>query len=245
MTAAQSQGVIGITGGTSGIGLTTALHFAKAGWRVAICGRDSNRLAQARLQLHDHGSNDQSLLARSIDVRDDRALAEFVDSVATKFGRVDAWVNNAGIAPMAPLPELTQADLAATWEINCRAIFTATQSLWPYFRRQRQGVIVNISSMSSVDPFPGFSLYGASKAWVNLFTKAVAAEGAEFGARAYAVCPGAVDTPLLRRLFPDFPRSDTLAPSQVAKLIAELVNPDCPREAGEAVFITSQQCEDD
>ena len=74
-------------------------------------------------------------------------------------------------------------------------------------RRQSGGTIVNISSMAAVDPFPGFSVYGATKAWVELFTKAIAEEGRADGILAFSLRLGAVETPMLRGLFPDFPKA--------------------------------------
>ena len=85
--------------------------------------------------------------------------------------------------------------------------------------RDAAATIVNVSSLSAIDPFPGFSLYGASKAWVDLLTEALATEGKECGIRVCSVRPGAVETPLLRGLFPDFPSDQCVSPDAVAEII--------------------------
>ena len=104
-------------------------------------------------------------------------------------------------------------------------------------RKQHSGVIVNVSSLAAADPFPGFSVYGGCKAWVETFTRAIAAEGREFGLRAFSVRPGAVETPMLRGVFPDFPRDQTLAPEDVAELIFSLTLPGLQYSSGEAIVI--------
>ena len=99
-----------------------------------------------------------------------------------------------------------------------------TQVAWKWMMRQGRGVVVNISSLAAVDPFPGFSLYGASKAWLDLLTVALAAEGAEHGIRVYSIRPGAVETPLLRNLFPDFPADQCVSPHDVARQVWKCVD---------------------
>ena len=97
-------------------------------------------------------------------------------------------------------------------DTNQRAYSPRPGPCGPSCRAQSGGTIVNISSLAAVDPFPGFSLYGASKAWVELFTRATADEGRGIGIRAFAVRLGAVDTPLLRGLFPEFPARKRAVP---------------------------------
>ena len=104
-------------------------------------------------------------------------------------------------------------------------------------RQQRSGVIVNISSVASVDPFPGFSIYGACKAWVNLFTKALAAEGKPLGIRAYAIAPGAVETSMLRSAFPDFPADHTLRPDDIAAAIEAVCDDRLAHSSGQTIFV--------
>jgi 3-oxoacyl-[acyl-carrier protein] reductase len=104
-------------------------------------------------------------------------------------------------------------------------------------KSQGGGVLVNVSSMASVDPFRGFSIYGASKAWVNLFTQAIAEEGRPLGIRAFAVAPGAVETQMLRANFPDIPRDRTLEPADVAAVILSLCDERMRHCSGQTIFV--------
>jgi NAD(P)-dependent dehydrogenase (short-subunit alcohol dehydrogenase family) len=91
--------------------------------------------------------------------------------------------------------------------------------------------------MSAFDPFPGLGVYGATKAWANHFVRTLADEGRPFNVRAYAVCPGAVETPMLRRLYPDYPASRALAPEAVAGVIRLLCEPAMSAASGNAITV--------
>jgi NAD(P)-dependent dehydrogenase (short-subunit alcohol dehydrogenase family) len=102
-------------------------------------------------------------------------------------------VNNAGTAPLCPLEQIDDKLLSDTLAVNVQAVVYTCRAAWPALQQSR-GTIINISSVAAVDPFPGFSLYGATKAWVNAFTQALAGEGKPLGIRALCVGPGAVET---------------------------------------------------
>lgn len=253
-----------VTGGSSGIGKATAARFVQQGWHTVICGRDTDRLGKAVEELkaidahfdmthvgvpEDAGivpiaENDPNEEPRvgwhQTDVRRREEIEKLASEVHRMLGRIDVWVNNAGVAPMESIADLSDDDFSATIQTNVAPVFQSTRVLWPIFRAQRAGVIINISSLAATDPFPGFSLYGASKAWVNLFTQATAAEGEADGIRIYAVAPGAVDTPLLRGLFPDFPDEQTLEPEQIADCIWTLCQSDHDMPSGTTVEVSAQ-----
>jgi NAD(P)-dependent dehydrogenase (short-subunit alcohol dehydrogenase family) len=94
------------------------------------------------------------------------------------------------------------------------------------------GVVVNISSVAADDPFPGFSAYGATKAFVNLFSRALHAEGSSRGIRVYCVAPGAVETQMLRGPFPEFPADQTLDADDVAAVVECLLGSPVGRYIG-------------
>ena len=104
--------------------------------------------------------------------------------------------------------------------------------------KQRGGTIVNISSLSAVDPFVGFSTYGASKAWLDLLTHSLAQEGKDSSIRVCSLRPGAVETPLLRGLFPDFPSEDCVSPERVASEVWGCVNSPDKYPSGSAFPVT-------
>ena len=101
-------------------------------------------------------------------------------------------------------------------------------------------MIVNISSVSSRDPFPGFAAYGAAKAALNVFSLVLAREGKEIGVRVHTIAPGAVETAMFRALVTEqqWPREKTLDPSDVARVIAQCVDGDLRHASGEVIFLS-------
>jgi NAD(P)-dependent dehydrogenase (short-subunit alcohol dehydrogenase family) len=124
-------------------------------------------------------------------------------------------------------------------ETNLSAAFYLARAAWPAFSRQRQGAIVNVSSLSSRDPFPGFAAYGAAKAGLNLFGLSAAREGQAIGVRVYTIAPGAVETEMFRSIMPaeKYPKDRTLDPKDVARVIAQCVQGDLKYSSGEVIYL--------
>ncbi|RMF77509.1 MAG: SDR family oxidoreductase [Planctomycetota bacterium] len=208
-----------VTGGSRGIGLATAMRFARRGDNVVIAARNAAQLEAASREIQNVGAACEAV---PVDVSTSAGAQELVEVALGRFERVDVLVNNAGAAPCKPLSDFTDDDFRQAVDTNIGGVFFATRAVWPAMRRQGAGVIVSVSSMASFDPFPGLSVYGGAKAWVNVFTRAAAAEGKPLGIRVFAVAPGAVETRMLREAFPDFPAERTLAPDAVAAVIESL-----------------------
>ncbi len=224
-----------ITGASKGIGLATALRFARDGYHIVAAARNEKDLKAAADQIKSAGAE---CLAQAVDVADSQQLHGLIRAAAEACGRIDVLVNNAGCAPLVPVADMDPADFERTLQVNIAGIFHATQAVWPIMQQQQQGgVVVNISSVASVDPFAGFAAYGASKAWVNIFTKALAEEGKPHGIRVYAVAPGAVETGLMRSVLPEFPAEKALAPDDVAGVIATVCEPQMAPSTGGTVFV--------
>jgi len=223
-----------ITGASRGIGLATALRFANAGWSIVAVARDQGGLAAAAGRIAEAGGQ---CLPVAADVGVPAEARRAVAMAKERFGRLDVLVNNAGVAPLAAVEELEAEQFERTWAVNVAAVFHTTQAAWSLMKEQGGGVIINVSSLASIDPFRGFAVYGASKAWVNLFTQAVAAEGRPHNIRVFAVAPGAVETELMRSAFPDFPSDRTLAPDQVAAVIFSLCDPALAPCSGQTLFV--------
>ncbi len=207
-----------ITGGTSGIGLACVKKFAAAGDVVVTCARSLFDFEKA---VSD-GSGNIRLVP--LDLRKPNAIARLIDFAVAEFQRIDVLVNNAAFVPKAPLSDLSEEDFQATVEVNLKPVFIGSQAAFRYFQLQGGGTIINMSSMAAVDPFPGFSLYGGCKAWIETFTQAIAAEGRDHGIFCAAIRAGAVETPLLRKVLPDFPNEKAISPMAVADLIFATVN---------------------
>jgi 3-oxoacyl-[acyl-carrier protein] reductase len=222
-----------VTGAGRGIGKAIARRFAAADANVVIAARNEKELNETKRLISGAGGN---CLAIAADVTLAADVEKLVDEAYRAFGRIDAMVNNAGIAPRAEIDALEPDQFDAIVAINIRAVYLCCRAAWPRLAESR-GAIVNISSVAALDPFPGFAAYGASKAFVNTFSKALAAEGRPLGIRVFCVAPGAVETQMLRTPFPDFPADQTLSPDQVAALVEWLLSPTAEHVSGQVITI--------
>ena len=245
MTREKKQGTDGapvalITGGTSGIGLATATRLASQGYHVAICARNEKRLASACEQISraSGGQGEVIGLARDLAQTDDAISLH--DVVVERLGAIDVLVNNASSAPLGNFETISAETFETIVNTNIRSVFYLTQAVWRTMLQQGRGVIVNISSLAAIDPFPGFSLYGSSKAWLDILTHVLAAEGEAADIRVYSIRPGAVETPMLRGLFPDFPADQCVQPEEVAQMIWRCINEPDEVATGTPHHVTNQ-----
>lgn len=178
-----------ITGAARGIGLATAKLLAAEGWRVALLDWDATELEKATTAF------DGAALALHHDVSDPQAAALAVRACVDTFGRLDALVNNAGVADFGPIEETDFARWRRVMETNIDGVFLMTQAAIPALRESK-GAIVNIGSISGLRASTLRVAYGTSKAAVIHLTKQQAAELGEYGIRANCVCPGPVRTKL-------------------------------------------------
>lgn len=223
-----------VTGGSRGIGLAIADRLAACGADVVIAARDAAALAIAGKRLRSAGGTCEVVVA---DVGTASGARTVVEAAVERFGRIDILVNNAGDAPLAPILDTTDELFERCLRANVSSVFFCTRSVWPVMLAQGGGTIVNLSSLASIDPFPGFAVYGGAKAWINTFTRAAADEGKAHGIRVFAVAPGAVETRMLRDCFPDFPAADTLAPDDVARLVEACWGSALDSSSGQTFFL--------
>jgi len=188
------QKVALVTGAARGIGLATAKRFLAEGWRVALLDIENDLLQGVLAAL----ANPEHTLALHCDVSDARAVAAAIDALEKRFGRLDALVNNAGVAVFAPLLETSDADWSRIIEVNLTGPFLCTKAAAPLMREHGGGAIVNITSISAVRASTLRSAYGTSKAGLAHLTKQLAVELASLGVRVNAVAPGPVDTAMAK-----------------------------------------------
>ncbi|HXE58757.1 MAG TPA: SDR family NAD(P)-dependent oxidoreductase [Gemmatimonadales bacterium] len=224
MSSGSPSSVAFVTGATGGIGRATAVALGRAGYRVGVCARTAGRLERLLAELRAEGIAAAGLPA---DVADESAVRAAVRHAAEALGPIDLLVNNAGTAILRPFEELTPADWDATMATNLRGLFLVTREVLPGMRQRRRGTIVNVASLAGKHGFAGGTAYAASKHAVLGFSRSLMLEVRKQGIRVVALCPGSVDTALLRDpgnravLKPNLDR--VLRPEDVAQAILDLV----------------------
>ncbi len=234
----MSQPVALITGASRGIGRATAIALSQAGYRLALVARGRADLDQtARLAA----ATDALLLPA--DVTDPTQVRTIIQETAARFGRLDAVINIAGLAPVRRIEEMSVEEWRAVIDTNLSAVFYVTKYAWPHLRvSAAQGghaAIVNVSSLASRDPFAGFAAYGAAKAGLNIFDLVAAREGQADGIAVHTIAPGAVETEMFRQLMTpeQYPTEKTLRPDEVADVIAQCVTGQLRHTRGEVIYL--------
>jgi NAD(P)-dependent dehydrogenase (short-subunit alcohol dehydrogenase family) len=222
-----------ITGAGRGIGKAIALELSNRGHRVALASRNQQELEAVAAAA-------QTAIVVPADVTRVDDVQMLVDKTLASFGRIDAVVNNVGLAPVAKVDELSVEQWHAVINTNLSSAFYLARAVWGTFKEQHGGCIVNISSMASRDPLPGFLAYGAAKAGLNLMSLVLAREGAEHGIRSYAIAPGAVETSMFRQMVSKekWPVEKTLEPADVARVVAQCIDGDLKYTSGEVIFLS-------
>lgn len=177
-----------ITGAARGIGLATTQTLIAQGWRIAMVDRDGDTLLEAAKPLNAASSF-------VYDVSDPDDVAQMIQAVTDTFGRIDAVVNNAGVADFGPIEETAFDRWRTVMQTNLDGVFLVSQAALPALRKTK-GALVNIGSISGLRASTLRVAYGTSKAAVIHLTKQQAAELGEYGIRANCVCPGPVRTKL-------------------------------------------------
>ncbi len=230
----MSESVVVVTGGGRGIGRAICQRFASGGAQVVAAARSQNELDETKSLIEQSGGRCETIVT---DVTQPDQIANMIESTLSQFKRIDVMVNNAGVALLGNIEELTPDLFESMLTVNVRAMYYGCRAVWPVMKKQGEGVIINTSSVSSIDPFPGFAGYGATKAWVNMWTNAMADEGKSLGIRVFAIAPGAVETQMLRGAFPDFPAEQALFPQDVAEMFFTVAQPSCRFSTGQTIFV--------
>jgi len=195
--AGMVQGKVAlVTGAGSGIGRMSAELLAQEGARVLVCDFDEESGQQTLRRIRDAGGEANF---RQVDVAHESQVEAMVAHCVEHFGRLDCAVNNAGIAgPSGGLETIELPDWNRVLAVNLTGVFLCMKHEIPRMREQQAGSIVNMSSGAGLIATPGLAPYSASKHGVLGITRSAAVENARLGVRINAICPGSIDTPMLR-----------------------------------------------
>jgi NAD(P)-dependent dehydrogenase (short-subunit alcohol dehydrogenase family) len=207
--------IVLITGALTGIGRATALAFAREGWHVVASGRREDAGHALASELRGLGAECEFVRA---DVRHEDDVRSLVDTTITRFGRLDAAVNNAGTEGQSGLlTEQSAETYAAAFDTNVLGTILSLKHEMRVMLPQGSGSIINLSSTMGSRGAPGASMYVASKHAVEGLTKVAALEGAASGVRVNAVAPGPVETAMLDRFAGNADRKATVVAGVPAK----------------------------
>jgi NAD(P)-dependent dehydrogenase (short-subunit alcohol dehydrogenase family) len=181
-----------VIGGNSGIGLACAKAFAREGASVVLTGREAGTLEAAAAEI------ESDVLAIRADVGDLESHNVVFEQVAARHGRVDVLFANAGTGGKATFADTRESHWDRVIDINLKGIYFMTQKLLPLLRSGSN--IVFTSSVATVKPRQGYSVYAASKAGVASFARSLGTELVTNGIRVNAVSPGPIDTPMFSRM---------------------------------------------
>jgi NAD(P)-dependent dehydrogenase (short-subunit alcohol dehydrogenase family) len=184
-----------VTGASSGIGRAVAIELAGSGCAVALCANDAAGLRVVGDEIADSGGQ---ACAIHVDVTDQRALSMAIDRVTSRWGRVDHLVTAAGVQRYGTVVDTSDELWDEVFRVNVTGVFGAVRSCVGHMRQQRSGSIVVVSSVQALATQANVVAYSASKGALNSFVRAVAVDEAQHGIRINSLCPGSVDTPMLR-----------------------------------------------
>ncbi len=249
-----------ITGGGRGIGRGTALRYAAEGAKLALVDLEQSHLDETAKELDASGIGVEYITLRG-DVSSSADVQRFFDATIERFGRLDILVNNAGIGnPPIGIVDMPEEAWDRTLAVNLKSVFLCSKlAAKQYIKQGSGGRIISVASQAGKTGYAFLTPYCASKAGIILFTQAFAKEVGSHKINVNCVCPGTIDTPLLRgagsglnltdeqftaamqRGLPTIPLGRVGYPADVAKVITFLASDDADYMTGQAINISGGQ----
>ncbi|MGR3763375.1 3-hydroxybutyrate dehydrogenase [Rossellomorea sp. NS-SX7] len=219
-----NEKVVFITGAARGIGFEIGEHFAQNGAKVVLSDINQEGLDEAVDDLKDRGFD---AIGIKCDVTNEDEVKAGIDKTVEHYGRIDVLINNAGIQHVAPIEEFPIEKFELLIKIMLTAPFIATKFAFPHMKKQKFGRIINMASINGLIGFAGKAAYNSAKHGVIGLTKVSALEGAEHGITVNAMCPGYVDTPLVRNQLKDISSTRGVP---LEKVLEEVIYPLVPQK---------------
>jgi len=237
----MSRKTVLVTGASRGIGKAIAIKFARKGYNVVIsCIRNEDRLMQTKKEIENY---QVPCLAYMGDMGDMDCCKELFAKIKKQFGGIDVLVNNAGVSYIGLLQDMSSEDWDKILHMNLTSVFNCCKLAIPYMVHQKQGKIINISSVSGIMGNAGQANYSASKAGVIGLTKSVARELASRGITCNAVAPGFIQTDMTENLGDNNPLLNSIPlgrmgkPEDIAAAVAFLASDSAAYITGEVLKV--------
>jgi 3-oxoacyl-[acyl-carrier protein] reductase len=239
--------IVLVTGGARGIGRVTAMRLLMDGYTVAFTYNASKKAARAfeeeaggRL-----GQGQPRVAGFEGDIRDEKRSEELVAEVVSRFGKIDALINNAGIRRDALMVNMTPEQWRDVVDTNLGGAYAMTRAVLPAMMRQRSGTIVNVASLSGLHGVVGQTSYSATKGGLIAMTRSLAREVARSGIRVNCVAPGLVETDMTvamdaeirREMIRAIPMRRVIKADEVAAAIAFLISEDASGITGQVLCV--------
>ncbi|MBU8919825.1 3-hydroxybutyrate dehydrogenase [Bacillus sp. FJAT-29953] len=232
-----------VTGSASGIGLEIARTFAEEGANIVISDLNEEKSEQVALELKEQGFE---ALASPCDVTDEEAYRNSLELARSTFGKIDILVNNAGLQYVSPIEDFPTEKFELMIKVMLTAPFIGIKNVLPYMKEQGFGRIINMASINGLVGFAGKAAYNSAKHGVIGLSKVAALEGAQYGITVNALCPGYVDTPLVRGQLADLAKTRNVG---LERVLEEVIYPLVPQKrllsvseiADYAVFLASDK----
>ena len=202
-----------ITGGTDGIGKAIAITFAKEGAKVMMVGRDEKKGQNALEEVRRFG---EATYFKG-DVSDSPQVRKLVEVTIQKYGRIDILINNAAVCPPGDVVTTSEETWDQVIDVNMKGVFLCCKYVIPYMQKTGGGAIVNIGSINSFMAMENEAAYDASKGGVLMLTRAMALDFAKAKIRVNCICPGAIETPMLKASLDTSPDPKAARQSLTAK----------------------------
>ncbi|WP_323679137.1 3-hydroxybutyrate dehydrogenase [Exiguobacterium indicum] len=216
--------IVLVTGAGSGIGLEISKAFAAAGAKVVVTDVRAEAAEEAAASIRTAG---HEAVGMTLNVTDEAQVEAVLKQTVEQFGRLDVLINNAGLQHVSPIEEFPTEKFELMIKIMLTAPFIAIKHAFPIMKDQGYGRILNMASINGLIGFAGKAAYNSAKHGLLGLTKVAALEGAEHGITVNAICPGYVDTPLVRNQMEDLAKTRHV---ELEKVLEEVIYPLVPQK---------------